>query len=187
MPTGPFNLPRVTNISPFTDTEASQEFIREVTTDEINGPFLSREVTAIHGIDTGNASYVDAKLVVREDINDDPDNLIERVESGIQSIDRETEVAYMEYWIKDNISYIMQVYVKEDFRNMQIATTLKRGEIEHMKEEGVDIVYTDVISNGGYRLAVKTQFEPIYNADHLLGTESTLTFKNNKGTMFRYL
>jgi predicted GNAT family acetyltransferase len=187
MAKGPFNFPRVTSIGPFAESEASQEFRRETDQQKIASLYLNREIMSIHDLEPENASYVDAKLVVREEVDEDAKGPLETLQTELELMNRDTDVGFMMYWMKDNICSITSVEVKKDFRNMGIATTLKRQELEHMKSQGVEIVYTDVISEGGYRLAKKTDFKPIHQADHLRGTEAGLTFQNNRGIMFKYL
>jgi predicted GNAT family acetyltransferase len=187
MARGPFNFPRVTSIGPFAESEASQEFKREVDQHKIMSVFLNREITSIHNLESRDALHVDANLVVREEVDEDAKGPLETLQTELELMNRDTDVASMTYWMKENICTITGVEVKEDFRNMGIATTLKRQELEYMEEQGVEIVYTDVISEGGYRLAKRTDFKPIHQADHLRGTDAQLTFQNNRGMMFKSL
>lgn len=187
MPRGPFNFPRVTSIGPFTNVEASQEFNREVEERSIAGLFLDREIQSIHNVDISDATHVTAKLIVREEVREDADGPLDQLQRELEIMNRDTRVAVMRYWLKEDIGRIIDVKVEEDFRRMGIATQLKNQELEYMEDQGVEIVYTDVISEGGYRLAKKTEFKPIHQADHLRGTEATLTFQNNRGIMFKYL
>jgi predicted GNAT family acetyltransferase len=187
MARGPFNFPRVTSIGPFAESEASQEFKRETDQHKIMSLFLNREIMTIHDLEPQDAFHVDAKLVVREEVDEDAKGPLETLQTELELMNRDTDVASMTYWMKENICSITGVEVKEDFRNMGIATTLKRQELEYMEEQGVEIVYTDVISEGGYRLAKRTDFKPIHQADHLRGTDAQLTFQNNRGMMFKSL
>lgn len=189
MPTGPFNFPRLTDLGPFSDIEAEQEFKRRTNQQQSETAFLDREISSIHNIDTDAVTRVDSKLIVREKLVDDVDGIMDVITREIDVITRDEEIAIMRYWIKDDIGRIISVFVEDDFRNMGIATTLKNKELKFMEDSGVEIVYTDVVSNGGYRLAVKTGFKPITQADHLIGTEATLTFNPslNTGIMYKYI
>jgi GNAT superfamily N-acetyltransferase len=95
----------------------------------------------------------------------------------------------MRYFYTADVGRIVDVKVDEEFRRMGIATRLKNLELDHMQDNGVEVVYTDVISEGGYRLAKKTGFKPIYKADHIDFQESSLTFSDDSktGVMFKYL
>lgn len=191
MVTGPFDFPRVTNIGPFTETEAEQE-LRRTTLENTSSQnqLLDREISSIHDIDIDDVTFTDTTLIVREEIPEKADGVIDEIKREIDIATRETEISTMDYWIKDDIARIGYVNTDSDFRNMGIATTLKNKELQRMENEGVEIVYTDVINSGGYRLAKKTGFEPIYRANHIpIDSDSLLNFdeKSNKGTMFKYI
>lgn len=188
-----FDFPRVTDIGPFTETAAEQEFKRQDNNTFVVGSDVDREVATVHGVDLDNVNVVVAELKVREFIpeKDEVDSIIERAKRQIDVITRDTSVAIMEYWYDDftGVAKIFDVEVKEPFRQMGIATTLKEQELDYMRNKGIELVYTDIISEGGYRLAKSTEFKPIQQADHLRGTEAMLSFNTdkNRGVMFRYL
>jgi len=191
MPSGPLDFPRVTDIGPFTNTAAEQEFARSDNNTFVVGSDVDREVSTIHGVDLDDVNVVESKLTVREYIPDkeDIDGLIDRVKREFDVVTRDTEVAQMDYWYDDftGVAKIFDVEVEEPFRRMGIATTLKQGELDYMRDKGIELVYTDIISDGGYRLAKRTGFKPIQQADHLIGEEAMLAFNNKRGVMFRYL
>jgi len=184
---GKLNFPRLTTIGPFTDKDATQEFNREITQDYKPVNVVHREVGNIHNIDFSQADRVKSKLIVREEVPDSSDSILGEIERQVNIATRDNIVAEMNYWAKDDIAGIIDITVDESFRRMGIATKLKMQELDYMNSEGAEIVYTDVISEGGYRLAKTTGFEPIYRATHLEGTESVLTFNNNRGVMFKYI
>lgn len=190
MPKGPFGFPRVTSIGPLSEVEAEQEFVREEENTFIVGTSVDREVSSIHGVDIDDVYDVMAQLKIRTDVDNQPDNVLERVRSELDVLFREERVSSMDYWYDPDtgVAKLFDVQTKAEFRNMGIATQLKEQELEYMKDQGVEIVYTDIISEGGYRLAQRTGFQPIHEADHDLG-ESTLFFNEDtsRGIMFKYL
>jgi ribosomal protein S18 acetylase RimI-like enzyme len=193
MPSGPFDFPRVTDIGPFSEVDSQQEFIRRDNKTFIVGSDVDREVATIHEIDMDNVNVVEAELKVRSFVPDkeNANNIRERVKRNIDIVTREEVVAEMDYWydVDTGVAKIFDVEVDEDFRRMGIATTLKRRELDYMRSEDIDVVYTDIISEGGYRLARKTGFKPITQGTHLRGKQTTLTFNDStkRGIMFRTL
>jgi len=186
---GPLGLPRVTNIGPFTETEAEQEYSVDINEDvPSQEAFLDREISSIHNIDIDSVRYVDAKLIVREKIPDEADGVVDKIKREVDIATRENDVATMTYWMKKDIGRIGFIKTDDEFQNMGIATKIKRREIQRMKDYGVEIIYTDVISQGGYRLAKRTGFKPITQAEHMLQhPESQLNFNGNRGTMYKYI
>lgn len=191
MPQGPLGFPRVTNLGPFSEVEAAQEFQRE---DDPDAPtpnlFLDREISIIHPrLDLSNVSRVDASLTVREiiDQNDYRDDILGRLEKEMDIATRDTDVGTVRYYYVGEVGRIIDVKVDSDFRRKGIATRLKNLELDYMEDRGVEVVYTDVVSRGGYNLAKKTGFKPIGQADHIEFTETSLTFTDTTGVMFSYL
>jgi ribosomal protein S18 acetylase RimI-like enzyme len=190
MPEGRFGFPRLTNIGPFTELEATQEFERDIEEHRPPNLFLDREISIIHSsYPDSKGTEVSAKLIVREQLEEPGDRIIDKIEHEIDVFTRDEVVGVMRYYYANDVARIIDVKVDEDFQRMGIATRLKNLELDHMEENGVEVVYTDVISEGGYRLAKKTGFEPIYRADHIDFQESSLTFSDssNTGVMFKYL
>jgi GNAT superfamily N-acetyltransferase len=191
MPEGPFGFPRVTDIGPLTEVEAEQEFTREVENTFIVGTDVDREIATIHNVDIDDVYDAEAKLIVRTDQEESPDNVLDRLRSEFDSIFGKERIASMDYWYDPDteVAKIFDVETREEFRRMGIATQLKEQELDYLKNQGIEVVYTDIISEGGYRLATRTGFKPIHEADHLRGTESMLTFNTdtNRGIMFKYL
>ena len=190
MPEGPFGFPRVTNIGPFVEEKAEQEFNREISSPVEHTQFLDREVMAIHGVDKENTELIRATLDV-EVKQEGTNGVLENIKKEVGEVIGNREVALIRYWIDrvEGVGAIKAVSVEDEFRNMNIATTLKERELEFMEQRGVEVVYTDVVSEGGFRLAEKTGFKPIHRADHLIGEEATLNFSQdlNRGVMFKYL
>jgi GNAT superfamily N-acetyltransferase len=191
MPEGPFGFPRVTNIGPFTELEATQEFERDIDQQRAPNLFLDREISIIHdSYPGGKGNYTESKLIVREDIDEyDGNGPLDRLEHELDVFTRDEVVGVMRYFYTADVGRIVDVKVDEEFQRMGIATRLKNLELDYMEDNGVEVVYTDVISEGGYRLAKKTDFEPIYKADHIDFQESSLTFSDDSktGVMFKYL
>jgi|APHM01.1.fsa_nt_gi hypothetical protein len=191
MVTGPFDFPRVTNIGPFTETEAEQELNRNTLENASSqNQLLDREISSIHDIDIDDVTFVSTRLTVREEIPEEADGIMDKIKREVDIATRETDICTMDYWMKNDIGRVGYINTDSDFRNMGIATTLKNKELQQMENNGVEIVYTDVISTGGYRLAKKTGFEPIYKADHIpIDSDTLINFneKSNKGTMFKYI
>lgn len=191
MPEGPLGFPRVTSIGPFSEIEAAQEFQRDEDSDEPSPELLlDREISAIHqSVDVSDVTRVDASLTVREiiDENDYRDGVLGRLEKEVDVATRDTDVGTVRYYHAGEVGRIIYVKVDEEFRRKGIATRLKNMELDYMKDQGVEVVYTDVVSDGGYRLAKKTGFRPIYQADHFIHEESSLNFGNRRGVMFKYL
>lgn len=191
MPTGPFGFPRVTNIGPFSEVEAEQEFQREEENTFIVGTDVDREIATIHDVNLDDVQDVESKLTVRAEVDKRADNILDRIQSEVDIIFRNNNVAMMDYWYSSNnsVAKIFDVEVKKPFRRMGIATQLKEQELEYMEDQGIDIVYTDIISEAGYNLARATDFQPIQRAVHLAGEETILQFNDtrNRGIMFKYL
>lgn len=194
MPSGPANFPRLTDLGPFTNTAAEQEFKRTDNNTFVVGSDIDREVATVHGVDLDDVNVVESELVVREYIPDDDDvnTLKDKIKRQVDVVTRDTKIAQMDYWYDDftGVAKIFDVEVPEEqFRRMGIATELKNQELGYMEEKGIELVYTDIISDGGYGLAKATNFKPIQEADHLLGTEAQLRFnpERKRGIMFRYL
>ena len=187
MTEGPFGFPRVTSIGPFTDTPATQEFERDTNSRVVAQTDVDREIATVEGIDIDNAVQVTAKLVVREEVEERGERIIDNIREELDRATRDKNVGLIEYWYTGEVAKIRYVEVEQDFQQMGIATTLKLNELDYMRRQGVEIVYTDIVSEGGYRLAKTTDFRPIHEAEHLRGAESTLHFGNRRGVMFKYL
>jgi len=191
MPEGPLGFPRITNIGPFSEIEAAQEFQRDEDSDEPSpNLFLDREISIIHpSLDVSDVTRVDASLTVREiiDDNDYRDSVIGRLEKEMDVATRDTDVGTVRYYYAGEVGRIIDVNVDKEFRRKGIATRLKNMELDYMEDQGVEVVYTDVVSRGGYNLAKKTGFKPINQADHINFTETSLTFADTTGVMFKYL
>jgi len=191
MPEGPLGFPRITNIGPFTELEATQEFERDIDRQRAPNLFLDREISIIHdSYPGGKGNYTESKRMVREEIEEyDGNGPLDRLEHELDVFNRDEVVGIMRYFYTADVGRIVDVKVDEEFQRMGIATQLKNLELDHMEDNGVEVVYTDVISEGGYRLAKKTGFEPIYKADHIDFQESSLTFSDDSktGVMFKYL
>lgn len=189
MPTGPFGFKRITNIGPFTNVDAEQEFKRIVDEDEIiTRNSTSREISSIHGIDLDNVTFVKAKLIVRESL-EEGDEIIDRIKREVDIVTRDNRIATMRYWFDEesSVAKIIDVGVDSEFRRKGLGTKIKEKEEKFMQENNIDLVYTNIISQGGYRLARKTGFRPIHEADHLINTEAQFTFNNQRGVMFKYI
>lgn len=194
MPEGPRDFPRITNIGPFSELKAEQEFQRKEENTFIVGTDIDREIATIHDVDMDDVQEVQSKLIIRAEVDEDPDNILDRVQSEIDAIFRDNNIAMMDYWYDpDNqVAKIFDVEVRKQFRRRGIATTLKELELDYMREHDVNIVYTDIISEGGYRLARATGFKPITQATHLQREQTSPTMldffpEKNRGIMFKYL
>ena len=189
MAKGPFGFPRVTNIGPFVNVEAEQRFVRDEENTFIVGTDVDREVATLHSIDIDDVYDVTARLTV--DVNEEVaiDGILERLITEVENAVRGPNVAVMDYWYDPDagVAKIFDITVEEDFRRMGIATQLKEQEMEYMNNQGVELVYTDIISEGGYRLAKATGFRPVHEADHLHGKETILEFNDKRGIMFKHL
>lgn len=190
MPEGPLGFPRVTNIGPFTDVKATQEFDRDTFEEKPADLLLDREISSIHDSYDTEGNRVRAELIVRQHIGEyDGDGPLDRLKHEMDILTRDETVAFMTYFYNDDVGRVIDVQVEDEFQRIGIGTRLKSQELDHMQDQGVEVVYTDVISEGGYRLADKTGFEPIYRADHINFQESSLVFNDssNRGVMFKYL
>lgn len=194
-PTGPFGFPRITDIGPFSDYEANQEYERVVAVRE--EPYQNwlphTEFKMLEDIQGGQFTAVDARFEKVFDL-DEPEDFAERIKRG--TIPSSTNVAKMSYWIHKGTgtAAIIDINVEEDFRRIGIATTMKERELDYMESEGVDVVYTYVISDGGYKLARRTGFRPITESSELMSkiqekelTNLEFNSSMNRGAMFRYL
>jgi ribosomal protein S18 acetylase RimI-like enzyme len=194
MPKGPRDFPRITNIGPFSELKAEQEFQHKEENTFIVGTDIDREIATIHDVDIDDVQEVESKLIIRAEVDKEPDDILHRVRSELDTIFRDNNIAMMDYWYDpDNqIAKIFDVKVQKQFRRRGIATTLKELELEYMRDQGVNVVYTDVISIGGYRLATTTGFKPITHATHLdpeQADSSMLSYypEKDRGIMFKYL
>lgn len=191
MPEGPFGFPRVTSLGPFSEMDAEQEFNRD-NDYNVKPPvqFLDREISIIHDDYSGLGGVdVEASLIVREQIDEPGERIVDKIEHEMEVITREENIGHITYFYSGDVGRVITVNVDKDFRRMGIGTKLKNKELDHMQDEGVEVVYTDIISDGGYRLAKRTEFKPIDQADHIDFMESSLTFNHTskRGIMFKYL
>lgn len=184
---GPLGFPRVTNVGPFTEVEATQEYGREIVEEKQVLNLLMREASSIHDMSFDRGKSVNASLTVREELDRSKGGILDEIEQEVMKATRDTDVSKMLYVFNDDVAVIRSVKTDDDFRNMGLATTLKKNEISFMEEAGVKTVYTDIVSEGGYRLADRTGFRPIYEATHIDFTVSQLQFNDRRGVMFRYL
>lgn len=187
MPEGPLGLPRLTSIGPFSNTEAAQEFSRERGV-ALGWGDVDREVSNAESVSLNDAEGVEAKLTIREELPDEePDGVLDRIRNEVDVATRDETVATVTYWLSGEVAKIKYIEVDGDFRQMGVGTRMKEIELGYMEEQGVEVVYTDIVSEGGYRLAKRTGFRPIHEADHLRGTEIALHFGDRRGVMFKYL
>jgi len=190
MPEGPFGFPRLTNIGPFTEVEAEQEFNREITEGAV-GSDIDREIATIHNIDLDTVDRVTAELIVRTNKDNIGEGILASIREEFGILAREETITAMQYWMDthEEVGKIITVGTRETFRNMGLATQLKEQELDYMESKGINLVYTDVVSEGGYRLAKKTDFRPIDELDEIRNQESVLQFNRsrNRGIMFKTL
>jgi len=101
MPEGPLGFPRITNIGPFTELEATQEFERDIDRQRAPNLFLDREISIIHdSYPGGKGNYTESKLMVREDIDDyDGNGPLDRLEHELDVFTRDEVVGVMRYFI----------------------------------------------------------------------------------------
>lgn len=165
MPTGPFGFPRVTSLGPFTEREAQQEFTRNKK--EMPYPmndvwYTERDEGDIESERGEGLMLTKSRLIVREQPESDRRGIFGDIEEELQAVVGEKTVAYCdyEYEIGSNLGKIRKVEVDDPFRNMGIATELKQRAHQDMRENGIEYVYTDIVSDAGYRLAKRTGYEP---------------------------
>lgn len=188
---GPYGFPRLTSLGPFAEQKASQEFNREIFENNRINQFLDREISSIHGTDINDITEVSAKLIVRENAEEPDENNgpLDKLVKEVKDLASDTTVSRVNYWfdIDSKVGRIIYIETLKDFQGMGVATQLKEQELDFMADQGIEVAYTDIISDGGYGLAKRTGFKPIHKADHLVGTEAALTFQNNRGIMFKCL
>lgn len=150
---------------------------------------VDREISTIHNLSERETTPMQAKLVLPPQNKEiERDGIVGEIEEAVTP---PTAVFSMTYWMneRDGVGMIGYIRVDKEFQGRGIATLFKREEMEYMESKGIDLVYTDVVSEAGYRLARRTGFRPIHEADHLYAEETTLVFnsRSNTGVMFRYL
>jgi len=187
-PTGPFGFSRVTGVGPFVDEEASQKFTRKKVRPPADTGF-HYNVARSQGIDLKEAFSYEARLEVeKEPEKSSRVGAIGEIEDVINSLTTSTDASFMQYWVHEpsGVAAIQNVRTHAKLRNMGIATQLKEQEMEHMRELGAKVVFTDVVTEGGYSLADKTGFKPI----GMYGDETgNLKFHEDqkRGVMFKLL
>jgi len=185
---GPFGFPRVTNIGPFVDKKTEQVYKRE----EIGKPNylpIYRAVAESHNINLDESiTYRSSLKVIQEQEEPDNTGILGDIEKAINSLTTDTEIAHIRYFIhkKSKVGAIGGIKTSEDFRGMGIATELKEKEMQFMKEQGIEVVFTNVVSEGGFRLSKKTDFRPIDEYDGPIG-DMNFNPEFNRGEMFKHL
>jgi len=185
MPEGPLGFPRLTNVGPF--TEDPEEYYEREVSDLTFTRFEDDIIAEQLGANLDEAKYVRAEFGVKMEY-DDEEGIIGQIESEVRDITGQKQVAHMSYWMdtSSGVAKIKSVNVGKEFRKMGIATELKKTELQTMKQEGIDVVMTDVVSEGGYRLSKNTGFMPV-TGTHVESEEIVFDDELNRGFMVRYL
>lgn len=187
MPEGPFGLPRLTDIGPFAQKEAEQHFRRETGLTQYRH-YEDEVIEEVFDADVYNANFVRSELIVKVKPKQKHSGVLGKIRDEIKSVTSDTEVSHLSYWMdtSSGVAKISSAHTKEGFRGMGVATQLKEKELDYMKRNGVEVVLTDVVSEGGYRLAKATGFLPITQTD--INSEELVFYDDsNKGFMVRYL
>lgn len=187
-PTGPFGFPRVTDVGPFVDKDASQKFTRKKVRPPAETGF-HYNVARSQGINLKEAFSYEARLEVeKEPEKSGKEGPLGEIEDAINSLTTSTDASFMQYWVHEpsGVAAIQNVRTHAKLRNMGIATQLKEQEMGHMRELGAKVVFTDIVTEGGYRLADKTDFKPIHMYG---GDKGNMKFHKyeRKGVMFKLL
>lgn len=165
-------FPLLTDVGPFEGKEADQRFEREFSESDPLYGYADREVSSIYGVEKSEIDHIRAKLMVHGE--------------GLV-----VEASRIVYWMdKDSkVAKIIAAHTDEPFRKMGVAKSIKLGEIQFMYDNGIDTVFTDVTSEGGYQLAKSVGFYPVDELDGIIDEGHLLSFDHefNRGIMFKNL
>lgn len=189
MPRGPFGFPRVTNVGPFVDEDVSQRFVRDNKGSKTHIFPEDREIIKVFNVDEASIVTIKSRLEVdKESEADEADGIVDTLMEEMEDLRFPTEVAHIRYWYsqESRVAKVEGTVTEEDFTRMGIAKTLRQKELEHLKDLGIDFVFTDVVSDGGYNLAKSTGAKPI---DEMARDTGHLEFDHelNRGIMFNRL
>jgi len=189
MPRGPFGFPRVTDVGPFVDEDVSQRFVRDNKGDKTHIFPEDKEIIKVFSVDENTITTIKSRLEVdRESKKDEASGVLGAIKEEVEELRFPKEVAHIRYWYSQDsgIAKVEGTVTEEDFTRMGIAKTLRQRELEHLKDLGIDLVFTDVVSGGGYNLAKSTGAKPI---DEMARDTGYLEFDHelNRGIMFNRL
>jgi len=153
MTQGPFGIPRITELGPFSSDDVSIEF--EEDRQNVDRP--PRElINIINSIDDPVAmrtvERVERRIVLKQKPNDGASDILNNTKDRLAEIGK--TVSYIRYFIVDNnIGYIHKTRVRDKFQRRGIGSALRSTALEDMKTLGVTIVYTMPVSDAGEGLA----------------------------------
>lgn len=157
MPQGPFGLPRLTEIPPFSSDEV--EVILEEDREPASFrrfPKELRDLVNEKGIDDTKSTRVERRVVVRQRPEETGIDVVDEIKGAIAEFGE--RAAWMQYYFveqigDENVGYIQKTEVDRRFRRKGIASDLRKTALEDMENMGADIIYTFPVTDAGEELA----------------------------------
>lgn len=166
MPKGPLGFPRITGLGPFVEMEGEQELKIEEEKIRTIDRGMYRALSKTGRLTQDKITRVKEDLVVREELPE-ADGILGEIERSVKASTRAKSAATATWYEspEDNLGVVGYVHVIDPAQEMGIGTKLKEIMHDHMRDNGVEEVYTEVISDEGEALARKTGYEPTEELD----------------------